>query len=440
MTDELQDFWSQAERIWTRGILGLEVGNLVIAVAIILGFLVLRYLFTKVVIWRLQRWAERADTRLNPLTVQSLAPPISFIPVVIGLFIATPYLNAEGRLAYLTETLLRSLVVFTLFWLLYAALGPFSFVFSRLERVLTGPMVEWLVRALRVGIIFIGAAIVLELWGIEVGPLLAGLGLFGVAVALGAQDLFKNLIAGILVLAEKRFNPGDWIHVDGVVEGTVETIGFRSTLVRRFDLAPVHVPNAKLSDNSVTNFSSMTYRRIFLTIGVEYRTTVDQLREIRDGLENYILENDDFVAPEQASTFVRIDRFNDSSIDIMLYCFTRTTNWGEWLAIKEKLAYHIMNTVEGAGTGFAFPSRSLYVEAVPEGRPEIFQPPTEDEGEDDGQGDGEAADDDTGSRKGGAGRGREKLRQGRKEAAEVNDAPGPDKQNGPQDNGGDDGE
>jgi MscS family membrane protein len=425
LTDEIQDFWAQAERIWNRGILGIEVGNLVIALAIILGFLLLRYLFTRIVIWRLQRWADRSDTRLNPATVQSLAPPISFIPVVIGLFIATPYLDVEGKLAYLTETLLRSLVVFTLFWLIFAAIGPFSFMFGRLERVLTTSMVDWLMRALRVGVVFIGAAIILELWGIEVGPLLAGLGLFGVAVALGAQDLFKNLIAGILVLAEKRFNPGDWIHVDGVVEGTVETIGFRSTLVRRFDLAPVHVPNAKLSDNSVTNFSNMTFRRIFWTIGVEYRTTVDQLREIRDGIEKYILDSDDFVPPEQASTFVGFVGFNDSSIDIMLYCFTRTTKWGEWLAIKEKLAYHIMNTVQGAGTGFAFPSRSIYVEAYPEGSPEVFVPP--------GQEKSATADED------GADKPRQPVR-GRREEAEVNEEPGPQKGNGGPGNVEDDGE
>ena len=78
-----------------------------------------------------------------------------------------------------------------------------------------------------------GAAAVLELWGIKIGPIIAGLGLFGVAVALGAQDLFKNLISGILVLVEKRFKVGDWIYVEGVIEGIVESIGFRSTVVRR---------------------------------------------------------------------------------------------------------------------------------------------------------------------------------------------------------------
>jgi len=419
LIEQLDAFWSAADGIWTRTILGIEVGRLVIALAIVFGFLLLRRLFSYIVIGRLRRWAERSDTRLDERTVNTLAPPIRFVPVVIGLFVAVAYLGFEGRLATISDDLLRSLVVFTLFWLIHAAIGSLSFVFGRLERVLTGPMVAWLVRALRIGVVFIGAAIILELWGIQVGPLLAGLGLFGVAVALGAQDLFKNLIAGILVIAEKRFKPGDWIHVDGVVEGTVEKIGFRSTLIRRFDLAPVYVPNTNLSDNAVTNFSGMTYRRIYWVIGVEYRTTVDQLREIRDGIEDYVVGNDDFVPPERISTFVRIDKFNDSSIDILLYCFTRTIKWGEWLAIKEKLAYHVMQVVQGAGTSFAFPSRSIYLAAVPDDTPETFVPPKLEDGsgEDSLPGATEKSGEKSGESISGG--------RGRQEAAEVNPPPGP---------------
>ena len=239
----------------------------------------------------------------------------------------------------------------------------------------TPAIAEWLVKAIRVLVAFIGGATILEIWGIQVGPIIAGLGLLGVAVALGAQDLFHNLIAGILVLAERRFNQGDWIRVDGVVEGTVESIGFRSSVIRRFDKAPVYVPNSKLSDDSLTNFSEMTHRRIYWVLGVEYRTTIDQLREIRDGIEAYVLESDEFAHPPEVATFVRIDKFNDSSIDIMLYCFTRTTKWGEWLEIKERLAYRIMEIVEGAGTGFAFPSQSVYLETMPFDTPEPFVPP-----------------------------------------------------------------
>ena len=216
------------------------------------------------------------------------------------------------------------------------------------------------------------------MWGISIGPILAGFGLIGVAVALGAQDLFKNLIAGLLILAERRFNIGDWILVDGIAEGTVESIGFRSTLVRRFDKAPVFVPNATLSDNAVTNFTAMTHRRIYWVIGVEYGATVEQLRKIRDSIEGYITDNADFAPAGEVATFVRIDSFNDSSIDILLYCFTRTTKWGEWLRIKEELAYKVKEIVEGAGTGFAFPSRSLYVQAMPAEKPEVFAPPSGD--------------------------------------------------------------
>ncbi len=177
------------------------------------------------------------------------------------------------------------------------------------------------------------------------------------------------------MIAEKRFNIGDWIRVDGVIEGTVESIGFRSTLIRRFDKAPVFVPNSKLSDHAVINFSSMTHRRIYWKIGVEYRTTVKQLRQIRDSIEQYILESEYFEKPPKVPLFVRIDRFSDSSIDIMVYCFTKTIKWGKWLEIKEALAYRIKEIVEDAGSSFAFPSQSLYVETQPTEVAEVFVPP-----------------------------------------------------------------
>ena len=236
-------------------------------------------------------------------------------------------------------------------------------------------MVDWLTKALKVLVVLVGGGTILEIWGIEVAPILAGFGLLGVAVALGAQDLFKNLIAGVLILAVRRFNVGDWVKVDGVAEGTVETIGFRSTKIRRFDKAPMFVANAKLSDGALTNFSAMTHRRIYWVLGLEYRTTIDQLRTIRDQIEAYLEESPDFAGPPAAARFVRVDRFNDSSIDMMIYCFTNTTNWGDWLALKEKFAYRVMEIVESAGAGFAFPSTSLYIESAPFGAPEPFAPP-----------------------------------------------------------------
>lgn len=373
---QLNDFWDVVQSVWDTGVVGVDFGRILIALGILVFFLIVRGLFTRIILGATRRFVEKTETNMDDALLDSIQGPLRLIPVIIGIFIAFDYLDLEAKYDEMGGLVVRTLVVFDLFWALYKVAGPLSTSIKRLEELLTREMVDWLVSFLHIAVVFIGAATILEIWGIKVGPILAGLGLFGVAVALGAQDLFKNLIAGILVIAEKRMRVGDWILVDGIVEGTVEHIGFRSTHVRRFDKAPVYVPNAKLSDNAVTNFSEMTHRRIKWIIGVEYRTTIEQLRSVRDGIEKYIHENEDFASPSDVSTFVRIDSFNDSSIDILLYCFTKTTNWGEWLEIKETLACKIKEIVEDAGTGFAFPSRSLYLESISGDAAEAFVPPS----------------------------------------------------------------
>jgi MscS family membrane protein len=374
--ENLKAFWVVVVDVWQKGVFGVDLGRIVVALLIVLGFLLVRRLIAKLLAGRLRAIAKRTRFQIDDEIVEALEDPLALIPVVLGVFIAAEYLSLSGQLEIVADQFVRSLVVYVIFWILVRLVQPLSFLLEKLEEVFTPAMVDWLIKLIRVAFIFLGAATVLEIWGIRVGPILAGLGLFGVAVALGAQDLFKNLISGLLIIAERRFSPGDWVCVDGIVEGTVEIIGFRSTLIRRFDKAPVYVPNAKLSDNAVTNFSAMTHRRIYWIIGVEYRTTVEQLRQIRDGIEQYVLNSEDFAKPPEVATFFRIDKFNDSSIDIMLYCFTKTTVWGEWLAIKEQLAYKIKEIVEGAGTSFAFPSRSIYVETLPADQPELFEPPS----------------------------------------------------------------
>jgi MscS family membrane protein len=377
--ESLRRFWAIVEQVWTYGILGTNLGAILLAAGIVILSWAARRLFAHQVAGRARRWAERSKTRIDDSIVDALEPPIGLIPLAFGLFLATEILDLSGGLADGADRLVKSLIIVVIFWGLYRLVGPLSFLLRTLEDYLSHEMVDWLIKAIKFAFLFIGAAAILETWGIEVGPILAGLGILGVAVALGAQDLFKNLIAGLLIIAEKRFGVGDWIRVEGTVEGTVEKIGFRSTRIRRFDQAPVQVPNAMLSDQAVTNFSGMTHRRIYWTIGVEYRTTVPQLRRIRDEIDAYVNGSPDFVDASRLSTFVRIDSFSDSSIDILLYCFTETRVWGEWLAVKEALAYKVKEIVEGAGAAFAFPSRSLYVETLPPERPEPFVPPAEDE-------------------------------------------------------------
>lgn len=373
--EQMNNLWLIVADIWQNGLYGVNIGNIIAALAIFTLFMFARALFTKLIMVTVGAWVKRTAWKHDDKVLDALQGPVNLIPVIIGVFVADSFLNAPEMIHDIVNNIVRSLIVFVIFWSFLNVFDKLAHGMRRWKRIFTPALLEWIIKAVKVFIFFLCGAIILEIWGVKVAPLLAGLGLFGMAVALASQDLFKNLIAGLLVIGEKRFEDGDWIRVDGVVEGTVERIGFRSTLIRRFDKAPVYVPNTKLSDSAVTNFSGMTHRRISWKIGVLYSSTIDQLKEIRDELEKYILENTHFANPEEASTFVRIDSFNSSSIDIMLYCFTNTTKWGEWLEIKEELAYKIKDIVEKAGSDFAFPSQTVYVEADGE-KPEVFVPPS----------------------------------------------------------------
>jgi len=374
--DSISKFLKILQDVWVQGVYGVDLSSIIPALGILLFSLMLRGVFTRFVVRRMVAFAGRTKNKLDDHVVAALEGPIRFIPIVVGVYVALEVsgLSNENGLIIFGETFVKSLIVYNLFWGLFCLVNPLAFLLGRLEEIFSAEMVSFILKVFKGLIVGLGVATILDLWGIQVGPIIAGFGLVGVAVALGAQDLFKNLISGFLILAEKRFKVGDWVLVSGIVEGTVEKIGFRSTMIRRFDKAATIVPNATFADKAVTNFSEMTHRRIYWKIGVEYSTSVAQLQEITTRIRDYLIGNDDFAQPGEATLFVVTDSFNDSSIDIMIYCFTRTTNWGEWLDIKQDFAYAIKHIVENAGSSFAFPSISIY-QGVGADQPEPYVPP-----------------------------------------------------------------
>ena len=360
--------------VWNNGVFGLNATDIIISLIIFLFFYLLRRLIARFILNRLSRLVLRTSTTIDDAVIEVLDGPLKFFPVVIGFFIASTYLNLSEQNQNFIDLLNRSLITIFIFWLLHQLIIPFSFVIKNFESKISKPLVDWTLKGLKILVLILGSVAILELWGIRVGPVIAGLGLFGVAVALGAQDLFKNLISGIMILMEKRFTVGDVILVSGEVEGVVEQIGFRSTLVRRFDSTPVMVPNYKFAEQSVTNYTRRHHRRIRWLIGLEYRTATENLRNIRTQIHSLIENDNDFAKNENAGFYVRIDSFSDSSIDMLVQAFTVTNDWGEFLKIKEKLAVKIIDIVEKNSAGFAFPSQSIYLESFPSDKPEIFNP------------------------------------------------------------------
>ena len=345
--------------VWKSGVSGINISEIIIALIIFTFFLFLRGVFAKFIVKRLENFVLKSSNKFDNSLVNSMEGPAKFFPIVIGFFVATSYVSVESNAI---DTINRSLITILIFWTFHQSVGPFSVVIKSIEGLLSKVLINWIINAIKVLILILGLAAVLELWGIKIGPIIAGLGLFGVAVALGAQDLFKNLISGILVLIEKRFQVGDWIFVEGVIEGTVERIGFRSTVVRRFDKSLATIPNFQFAENAVINNSLITNRRVNWVIGLEYRTTADQLKLIKDQIENYIKNNKDFVVSEDTLLSVKIEQFAASSIDIRLICFTKTNKYLEWMQVKDTLAIEIKSIVEKNKASFAFPSTSIYVE------------------------------------------------------------------------------
>jgi len=323
---------------------------------IIVLALLSRPIISKFLLGWIHKIVKKTDNKIDDKIINIMEPPARFISIVVGL-----YLIAEIYIPAMQGIFIRTIIAFLIFWLLFNATVPLAELLKVKDKYINKSLIGWGLKVLRVIILFTGASAILEIWGIKVGAILAGLGILGAAVALGTQDLFKNLIAGFLILSEHRFGEGEWIRVSNVAEGTVEKIGLRSTLIRRFDQAPMHVPNSQLADAPLINFSRMKHRRISWTIGLEYKTNKQQLKTIVESIEK-LVSKQDFVPANKVSTFVVIDKFNDSSIDLLIYAFTKTTNWGEWLKIKEQLALDIKKIVEESGASFAFPSQSIYIE------------------------------------------------------------------------------
>ena len=358
--DMFKNFSTLLLEVWEKGILGADIFQILIGLGIFLIFLLFRGLISKIIISRLKKIAKKTTNKLDDTFVQAMEGPARFFPIVIGFFIASYYLEFSPESQSFIDNVNKSLITILIFWLMHQFIQPVTYLLGGLEKLLTKELIGWIVKALKILIFILGAAAVLELWGIKIGPIIAGLGLFGVAVALGAQDLFKNLISGILVLVEKRFKVNDWIIVEDIIEGIVERIGFRSTVVRKFDKSLAIIPNFQFAENAVINVSATTNWKIGWIITLQYNTTVEQLKKIRDEIEKYITTNKDYKT--SIGYAVRVDKFSDSSIDMYIRCFTVTDDWDEWLKVKERFAIEIKQIVEKNNASFAFPSQSIYVE------------------------------------------------------------------------------
>mgnify|MGYP000939457590 CR=1 FL=1 len=347
--------------VWEQGFFGVGITEIIVSMLIFIAGAISRAFFVGRVLKWLESLTANTDSEIDDVLLESLKKPLGYIPITVALYFITVYLPLTGVANTFATNLVKAMIAFTIFSALANSIAPIFQAFTS-RSVLTRSMTMWLERAARIIIWIIGLGIILDIFGIQIGPLVAGLGLFSVAVALGAQDLFKNLISGLLIIGENRFQPGDRIEVPGSLHGMVEDIGFRSTLVRMFDTAPMLVPNKDLSDVKVINHGMMEFRRISWNLNLIYSTTQEQLATICDEITAFITTSDEFINNPNQESFARTDELGSSSIDIRVLCYTDPVSLTDFSKIKQNLIFEIIKIVRTNGSEFAYPSTSVYVE------------------------------------------------------------------------------
>ncbi len=214
-----------------------------------------------------------------------------------------------------------------------------------------------LVRLLRLTIFVAAVLIALPTLGVEVTAVLAFGGIGGIAMGFAAQDLLANFFGGLMIYLDKPFAIGDWIRSpDREIEGTVEKIGWRLTVVRTFDKRPLYVPNSVFNKLSLENPSRMSHRRIYETIGLRYQDAA-RMDAIISDVKAMLRAHEEIDSSQ--TMIVNFNYFAPSSLDFFVYTFTKTTNWVRFHEIKQDVLLRIVGVIHSHGADIAFPTTTL---------------------------------------------------------------------------------
>ncbi|MDZ7663117.1 mechanosensitive ion channel family protein [Thiohalophilus sp.] len=226
---------------------------------------------------------------------------------------------------------------------------------------------------LKISVFITASLVMLQTLGVNISAILAFGGIGGIAIGFAAKDLLANFFGAMMIYFDRPFAIGDWVRSpDRNIEGTVEKIGWRLTIVRTFDKRPIYVPNSVFSSIVVENPSRMFNRRIFETIGVRY-TDLDVLPKIIDDVKAMLQAHPEI--DQEQTLIVNFNAFGASSLDFFVYTFTKTVKWIEFHEVKQDVLFKISDIIASHGAEVAFPTRTLHMPDLIEGA-NLPQPPT----------------------------------------------------------------
>lgn len=317
----------------------------------------------KVIVWmtsvHVRRLGRRNNVRWTLAAVARAGAPMGGLAMAAVFWVGFPLLDFTVGINRVVLFATRVLSMGSVVWLGYRMADVLSdFMMERAERTetkLDDQLVPLVRKSLKVLMVVIGGLFILQNLHVDIGSLLAGLGLGGLAFALAAKDTVANLFGSVMIFVDRPFQIGDWIRI-GDVEGTVEEVGFRSTRIRTFYNSLITFPNARLMDAAVDNLGARQYRRYSTTLSLTYDTPPERMDAFCEALRQLIRELEGM---RKDYFMVEFKEYGAHSLDVMLYCFMIAPDWATEMRIRTNLNLEILRIAKRIGVSFAFPTRTI---------------------------------------------------------------------------------
>ena len=351
--EQLADFWTK--------ITSIQIIDIIIALGIIVFFRVLSGTFSYMII----RLFKIKSKKAKEIKESAFFRPLKIFFIILGIYLAIVFLRIplqiDNRIMDIVTKTFKIISVLEIAYGLANSLTSKSALGKKMKKSLENKMddtvFEFVLKIARVLIYVIAIFLVLAILEINLTGLVAGLGLGGVIVTLAAQDTAKNLFGGLVIFIDKPFAVGDWIEMDAY-EGTIEDITFRTTRVRTFENSLVNIPNAKIADASVINWSKMEKRRYKTNLCIELDTPLEKLQLLKTRIEKMLQERESVF---DDSIIVRFDQITENGINILIYTYTNSVDYASYLKEVEDINIKIMKILNEEKVELAYDTKTVYV-------------------------------------------------------------------------------
>ncbi|NND70463.1 MAG: mechanosensitive ion channel family protein [Rhodothermales bacterium] len=348
----------QQEVLW-----GADLWRFAVALVLIFAGFLSRRILVAIFGGILKKQAGSTEVHWDDDLVELCAGPLALVAQIGIWYAAARVLELPTEPADVQQIVFQGLLIalavavtWLFFRLLDVAAGALARVSDNTDSKLDDQLVPLLRKTLKVFVSIIIVVMVIQNLGYSVTSIIASLGIGGLALALAAKDAVANFFGSLIVFTDQPFHVGDWIEVNDV-SGIVEEVGFRTTIVRTFEKSVASVPNQTFTSNTIVNHSRRPVRRIKMVIGLTYDATPDQINSFCDEVKKLISGNPSF----DEGHYVYFESFGDSSLNVLVQCFIKTTDFVEYMSAKEKMMLDIMRIVERLGLEIAFPTQTVHL-------------------------------------------------------------------------------